>query len=57
LFGRGISLDSSMSVAQVEALARPALEVAQESTRLPKPDGYRITYEGGFGVADAAARR
>jgi hypothetical protein len=53
LFGRGISFDSSMSLAQVEALARAALEVARESARLPKPDGYRITCEGTFGAADA----
>jgi hypothetical protein len=37
-----------MSLAQVEALAQMALEVARESARLPKAYGYRITCESPF---------
>jgi hypothetical protein len=57
LWCRGISLSSTMSLAQVEALARSVLEVAQESARLPPPDGYRIRYEGTFGAAEMAPAR
>jgi hypothetical protein len=45
LIGRGVSLAPSLSLVEVESVARSMLELAREIAGPPKPDGYRITFE------------